>query len=335
LSSIDVSVVIPIYNERDNIEPLHLALTSVFASLARKGRSYEIVFADDGSTDGSDRKLEALAEADPLVKVVHLKRNYGQTAALMAAIQFSSGDIIVSMDGDQQNDPADIPHLLETLDDGYDVVSGWRVNRREGVDRRLPSRVANWMISKVSGVPLHDYGCTLKAYRRRVLENVRLYGEMHRFVPIYAAWEGARVTEIPVSHRARQFGVSKYGLGRVPRVLLDLLVIRFLGNAFDRPIQFFGRAGLVTFLFAVLAGLWAFYLKFFEGVSFILTPLPMLVVMLVLVGLIFIMIGLLGEIQSRIYYESQNKRPFAVRETRNILQLTEDGNRIDHARKPL
>lgn len=331
----NISVVIPIYNERENIVPLHKALTAVFTALKSIDMSYEIVFANDGSSDGSDRELDALAQADPRVKVVHLKRNYGQTAALMAAIQFSSGEVVISMDGDQQNDPADIPHLLETLEDGYDVVSGWRVNRKEGVDRRLPSRIANWMISKVSGVSLHDYGCTLKAYRRGVLENVRLYGEMHRFIPIYAAWEGGRVTEVPVAHHSRQFGVSKYGLGRVPRVLLDLLVIRFLGSAFDRPIQFFGRAGLMTFFLAFLAGLWALYLKFFQGVSFILTPLPMLVTMLVLVGLIFIMMGLLGEIQSRIYYESQNKRPFAVRETRNLLQLADEPNKSVNANGPL
>lgn len=330
-----ISIVIPIYNERENIDPLYRALTAALTALSSIENSYEIVFANDGSADGSDRELDALAQTDPKVKVIHLKRNYGQTAALMAAIQFSSGEIIISMDGDQQNDPADIPHLLETLDQGYDVVSGWRVNRKEGVNRRLPSRIANWLISKVSGVPLHDYGCTLKAYRRQTLADVRLYGEMHRFIPIYAAWEGGRVTEIPVTHHDRKFGTTNYGLARAPRVLLDLLVIRFLGSAIDRPIQFFGLAGLLTFLFAVLAGLWALYLKVFEGVSFILTPLPLLVVMLVLVGFVFIMIGLLGEIQSRIYYESQGKRPFSVRDTRNLQQSAGESNESANANGPL
>jgi dolichol-phosphate mannosyltransferase len=227
------------------------------------------------------------------------------------------------MDGDLQNDPQDIPRLIEKLEEGYDVVSGWRVTRTEGMDRRLPSRVANWMISKVSGVKLHDYGCTLKAYRRRFLENVRLYGEMHRFVPVYAAWEGGSVTEIPVVHHPRLHGRSKYGLGRAPRVLLDLLVIRFLARSLDRPIQFFGRAGLYSFVLAFLAGSYALYLKLIEGVSFILTPLPVLVALLGLTGLMFVMMGLLAEIQSRVYFESQNKLPYAVRTTRNLLTVVD------------
>jgi dolichol-phosphate mannosyltransferase len=227
------------------------------------------------------------------------------------------------MDGDLQNDPQDIPRLIEKLEEGYDVVSGWRVDRTEGMDRRLPSRIANWMISKVSGVKLHDYGCTLKAYRRRFLENVRLYGEMHRFVPVYAAWEGGSVTEIPVAHHPRLHGRSKYGLGRAPRVLLDLLVIRFLARSLDRPIQFFGRAGLYSFALAFIAGSYAIYLKVVEGVSFILTPLPVLVALLGLTGLMFVMMGLLAEIQSRIYFESQDKLPYAVRTTRNLLTVVD------------
>ena len=315
-----VSVIIPIYNERENIDALYMQLHPVLNAL---DGSHEVVFVNDGSTDGSDTVLDALAALDRTVKVVHLRRNYGQTAAMMAAIRYSSGEIIVPMDGDLQNDPNDIPRLIEKLEQGYDVVSGWRVDRKEGMDRRLPSRIANWMISKVSGVKLHDYGCTLKAYRRRFLENVRLYGEMHRFVPVYAAWEGGNVTELPVAHHPRLHGKSKYGIGRAPRVLLDLLVIRFLARSLDRPIQFFGRAGLYSFAVAMLAGGYALYLKIVDGVSFILTPLPALVVMLALIGLMFVMIGLLAEIQSRVYFESQHKLPFTVRTTRNLLTVVD------------
>jgi len=315
-----ISVIIPIYNERENIDALYMQLHPVLRGL---DASHEIVFVNDGSTDGSAAELDALAALDRAVKVVHLRRNYGQTAAMMAAIQYSSGEIIVPMDGDLQNDPQDIPRLIEKLEEGYDVVSGWRVTRTEGMDRRLPSRIANWMISKVSGVKLHDYGCTLKAYRRRFLENVRLYGEMHRFVPVYAAWEGGSVTEIPVVHHPRLHGRSKYGLGRAPRVLLDLLVIRFLARSLDRPIQFFGRAGLYSFALAFIAGAYALYLKLVEGVSFILTPLPVLVALLGLTGLMFVMMGLLAEIQSRVYFESQNKLPYAVRTTRNLLTVVD------------
>lgn len=317
-----ISVIVPIYNERDNLDGLHDGLVPVLDGL---GHPYEVVLANDGSTDGSASKLDGLAQRNRAIKVIHLRRNYGQTAAMMAAIQYSSGDVIVPMDGDLQNDPADIPKLIETLEQGYDVVSGWRVDRKEGMDRRLPSRMANWLISKVSGVPLHDYGCTLKAYRRRAIENVRLYGEMHRFIPVYAAWEGADVTEIPVAHRPRRHGASKYGLGRAPRVLLDLLVIRFLDRSLDRPIQFFGRAGIYSLCLALSAGLWAVYLKIFDDVSFILTPLPILVVMLALVGLIFVMMGLLAEIQSRIYFEAQDKLPFSVRATRNVFKVAPVG----------
>jgi dolichol-phosphate mannosyltransferase len=315
-----ISVIIPIYNERENVDALYMQLHPVLRGL---DASHEIVFVNDGSTDGSAAELDALAALDRAVKVVHLRRNYGQTAAMMAAIQYSTGEIIVPMDGDLQNDPQDIPRLIEKLEEGYDVVSGWRVDRTEGMDRRLPSRIANWMISKVSGVTLHDYGCTLKAYRRRFLENVRLYGEMHRFVPVYAAWEGGSVTELPVAHHPRLHGRSKYGLGRAPRVLLDLLVIRFLARSLDRPIQFFGRAGLYSFALAFIAGSYAIYLKVVEGVSFILTPLPVLVALLGLTGLMFVMMGLLAEIQSRIYFESQDKLPYAVRTTRNLLTVVD------------
>lgn len=312
-----LSVIIPVYNERDNVLPLYDRLRPVLSQLAL---SCEILFINDGSQDGTDKELDSLAEQDPLVKVVHLRRNRGQTAAMMAGIQFSSGDVIVPMDGDMQNDPGDIPRLLEKLAEGYDVVSGYRKDRKDNWVRVLPSRIANRLISQISGVRLNDYGCTLKAYRRGFVENIRLYGEMHRFIPIYAAWEGGRVTEIPVAHFSRQHGASKYGLNRIPRVILDLLVIRFLEIGFDRPIQFFGRIGIFAFLLSLLAGFWAVYLKYVQNTSFIQTPLPMLVVLLWLSGMIFIMMGLLGEVLSRIYYEAQNKFPFGAVTLKNIDQ---------------
>ena len=311
-----ISIVVPVLNEEDSLGPLYDALVPVLGGL---DADYEIIFVNDGSTDRSAAILDRLAEANARVKVLHLRRNYGQTAALMAAIQHSAGDIIVPMDGDLQNDPADIPRLIAKLDEGYDVVSGWRQDRRDRtLSRRLPSRLANRLASRISGVHLHDYGCTLKAYRRSVIENVKLYGEMHRFIPIYAAWQGGRVAELPVRHHARRHGTSKYGISRAPRVLLDLIVIRFLDRALDRPIQFFGPVGLVSIFLALLAGLYALYLKIFENTSFIETPLPLLVALLALVGLLCIFMGLLAELQTRTYYEAQGKQPYVVASKRNL-----------------
>jgi glycosyltransferase involved in cell wall biosynthesis len=311
-----LSIVVPVLNEVESIESLHDQLKPVLDGI---DADYEIIFVNDGSTDGSAEILDRLAERDARVKVLHLRRNYGQTAALMAAIQHSSGDVLVPMDGDLQNDPADIPLLLAKLDEGYDVVSGWRQDRQDrGLSRKLPSRLANRLASRISGVHLHDYGCTLKAYRRSVIENVRLYGEMHRFIPIYAAWQGGRVAELPVRHHARRHGMSKYGLSRAPRVLLDLIVIRFLDRALDRPIQFFGPIGLVSIFLAFLVGLWAVYLKIFEDTSFIKTPLPLLVALLAFVGLICILMGLLAELQTRTYYEAQGKHAYVVARKRNL-----------------
>ena len=268
----DISVVIPVYNEADALPELYRALA---ATLDRLSQSAEIIFADDGSRDGSAAALDGFAEGDPRVRVLHLSRNYGQTAALMAAIQNSTGDVIIPMDGDGQNDPADIPRLIAKLAEGYDVVSGWRTARHDALTRRLPSVVANRLISALLHVPLHDYGCTLKAYRREVVEDVRLYGEMHRFIPIYAAWEGARVTELAVTHHPRRFGHSKYGIGRVARVLLDLLIVYFIDRAFDRPIQFFGKLGLGFLVLSVAIFGWAVVLKYASDVTLIQTPLPL------------------------------------------------------------
>ena len=307
----DISIVIPVFNEIEALAPLCGGIESILANLPQ---SSEIVFSDDGSTDGSSERLDQLALMNPRVRVVHLRRNYGQTAALMAAIQHSAGDIVISMDADGQNDPADITQLLAKIAEGYDVVSGWRKKRDDRMlTRRLPSDVANFLISRLFGVPLHDYGCTLKAYRRDVIEDVRLYGEMHRFIPIYAAWEGARVSEIPVTHHARRFGQSKYGFGRVSRVLLDILILYFMDRAIDRPIQFFGKFGIAFLVGSVLIFCWALILKFGYGVYLIQTPLPLLAATTGLSGLLFLFLGVLAEIQSRTYFEARGKPAYKVR----------------------
>jgi glycosyltransferase involved in cell wall biosynthesis len=306
----DISVVIPVYNEVEALPELHQALTD---ALDRISQSAEIVFVDDGSSDGSATVLDTLAHADARVQVLHLRRNYGQTAALMAAFQHSTGDVIIPMDGDGQNDPGDIPRLLDKLSEGFDVVSGWRTQRDDRFSRRLPSVVANRLISSLLGVPLHDYGCTLKAYRREVVEDIRLYGEMHRFIPIYAAWEGASVTELPVSHHARQHGKSKYGLGRISRVFLDLVIMYFIDRAFDRPMQFFGKLGLAFWGLAGLTFVWAVVLKFGYEVSLIQTPLPLLAATIGLSGVLFILLGLIAEVQARIYFEARGKPPYKVK----------------------
>ena len=306
----DISVVIPVYNEVEALPELHQTLTD---ALDRISRSAEIVFVDDGSSDGSAAVLDGLAHADARVQVLHLRRNYGQTAALMAAFQHSTGDVIIPMDGDGQNDPGDIPRLLDKLSEGFDVVSGWRTPREDRFSRRLPSVVANRLTSALLGVPLHDYGCTMKAYRREVIEDIRLYGEMHRFIPIYAAWEGASVTELPVSHHARQHGKSKYGLGRISRVFLDLVIMYFIDRAFDRPMQFFGKLGLAFWGLAGLTFVWAVVLKFGYEVSLIQTPLPLLAATIGLSGVLFILLGLIAEVQARIYFEARGKPPYKVK----------------------
>jgi len=307
----EISVLIPVYNEEAALPDLYRALA---ATLDQLPQAAEIIFADDGSTDGSAAALDAFVEGDRRVRVLHLSRNYGQTAALMAAIRNSSGDVVIPMDGDGQNDPADIPRLLDKLAEGFDVVSGWRIKRDDNaLSRRLPSVIANRLISALLHVPLHDYGCTLKAYRREVVENVRLYGEMHRFIPIYAAWEGARVTEIPVSHHPRRFGKSKYGIGRITRVALDLLIVYFIDRAFDRPIQFFGKLGLGFLVLAVAIFGWALVLKYASDISLIQTPLPLLAATIGLSGVLFLLLGIIAEVQARIYYEARGRPQYKIR----------------------
>jgi glycosyltransferase involved in cell wall biosynthesis len=315
-SDVEVSIVVPILNERENVRPLY---ESVISAMEGSGRRFEMICIDDGSTDGTGVELDAIAAVDRRIKVVTFRRNYGQTAATMAGFDHAEGSIIVPIDGDLQNDPNDIPALLDQLAQGYDVVSGWRKNRQDhAIRRNLPSRVANALISRISGVYLHDYGCTLKAYRRDVLEGVRLYGEMHRFVPIYAKWRGGRVCEMPVHHHPRRFGRSKYGLGRISKVLLDLVLIKFLADYQTRPIHVFGGFGLICFAISFLSGLLAIYLRVVEHTSFILTPLPLLVVMTFITGVLCILLGLLAEILVRIYYESRGKPAYDVKSRRNL-----------------
>lgn len=306
----ELTITVPIFNEEQNIIPLY---EKIRAAMDAIGHSWELVLVNDGSRDSSAALLDAIAAEDSRVAVVHFPRNYGQTAAMMAGMDYARGEIIVPMDGDLQNDPEDIGRLLEKLGEGFDVVSGWRKDRQDhAIKRNLPSRLANSLISRVSGVHLHDYGCSLKAYRREVLEGVKLYGEMHRFVPIYAAWNGARVTEIPVAHHPRLHGVSKYGLERIMKVILDLMVVKFLFRYSGKPIYIFGGFGVISILCGILAGLWAIMLKLLEGTSLIQTPLPLLSVFLGAVGVLSILMGLLAEMLNRTYHESQAKPVYKV-----------------------
>ena len=308
----DVSVFLPVYNEEPNLRPLHAKLDAALKAL---DRSAEIVYVDDGSTDGSLKILREIARGDPRVRVGALRRNYGQTAAMAAGIDAARGRVLIPMDADMQNDPADIQRLLDTLDQGYDVVSGWRKNRKDKmVTRKIPSMIANRLISWIGGVPLHDYGCSLKAYRRESLQDVRLYGEMHRFIPIYASWAGARVTEIPVEHHARTMGKSKYGLSRTLKVVFDLMTIKFMASYQTKPIYVFGSFGMLAFAISLLAGLYAVFLKIFHRADFVQTPLPILTIVMFAVGVQFLLMGLLAEMLVRTYHESQAKAIYAVRE---------------------
>jgi glycosyltransferase involved in cell wall biosynthesis len=308
-----LSVIIPIFNEEANISLLYDRLMK---ALQKAGRPYEILFIDDGSSDGSLEVLLDISKKNQNVKIISFARNFGQTAALSAGIDFSRGEILIPMDGDLQNDPEDILSLLQKIDEGYDVVSGWRKDRKDPFfTRRFPSMIANKIISFIGGVRLHDYGCMLKAYKRDILKNIRLYGEMHRFIPLYAHWIGARVSEIPVNHFPRRSGSSKYGMNRVMKVILDLMVVKFLLSYSQKPIYVFGGMGLFMMFGAFLSGLYALYLKIFKGVSFILTPLPLLCVLLLVLGFLSILMGFLAEILTRTYYESQRKPTYQIKET--------------------
>jgi dolichol-phosphate mannosyltransferase len=311
-----LSIIVPVYNEAASIPTLAERL---LAALDAIGAPFEIILVNDGSADASQAALRAVAEQRREIKVVELKRNSGQTAAMMCGIDHATGDLIIPIDADLQNDPADIPALLAKIDEGYDVVSGWRRIRMDTeVGRDLPSRIANWLISLVSGVRLHDYGCTLKAYRREVLDGVRLYGEMHRFIPIYASWMGAKVTEIPVRHAPRAHGASHYGMERVLKVILDLIVVKFLDRHMMKPIYIFGGFGLLCLAISGLSLIGALYLKYADHVSLIQTPLPLLSVMTFVTGFMCILMGLISEMLMRTYFEAQGKTPYAVRSRLNF-----------------
>lgn len=307
-----VSLVIPLFNEEENIEPLYARLKRALQGF---GVNYEIIMVDDGSTDGSFEILKGVQAKDPLLRVVRLRRNFGQTAAFAAGFDYARGEVIVTLDADLQNDPADIPALLAKIEEGYDVVSGWRVERKDPfLTRRFPSMVANFLISEVTGVRLHDYGCSLKAYRREVIENLNLYGELHRFIPALASWMGISLAEVPVSHQVRRFGRSKYGLSRTIKVLLDLLTVRFLLSYSTRPIHIFGSVGLLAFIVGIFLGGYLTYIKFAYHQDIGGRPLLLLAILLMVVGIQTVTMGLLGELIVRTYHEAQDKPIYAVRE---------------------
>jgi glycosyltransferase involved in cell wall biosynthesis len=312
-NNVGVSVVVPLLNEQDNIRPLYDQLTEALEGIHK----YELIFVDDGSTDGSFKRLSDLHKADTRVRVIRFRKNFGQTAALSAGFAYAQGAIIIAIDADLQNDPADIPGMIKKLYEGYDVVSGWRKKRHDNaITRLIPSVAANWLISKITGVKLHDFGCTLKAYRREVLAETRLYGEMHRFIPALASWSGAHICEMVVNHRPRTAGVAKYGLGRTWKVMLDLITVKFLGSYSTKPIYIFGGAGLTLTFGAFVSGLVVLYQKFISAQHLAMNrnPLLLLTVLLIITSFQFILMGLLAELLVRTYHESQNRPTYVIRE---------------------
>jgi glycosyltransferase involved in cell wall biosynthesis len=309
---VGLSIVIPVYNEAANLLELHQELT---ASGAKFDLSYEVIYVDDGSTDNSWQILRGLQEKDARVKLIRLRRNFGQTAALSAGFDYAKGEIIVSLDSDLQNDPGDILQLIRKIEEGYDLVSGWRKNRRDKfLSRRLPSAVANWLISRITRVRLHDYGCTLKAFRREVIKNIKLYGELHRFIPAIASHMGVAIAEIPVHHRPRKHGKSKYSILRFTRVILDTLTVKFLLTYSTRPLQIFGLIGLISGVLGFIISLWLSYQRLFLQISVANRPLLLLGVLLIVIGFQFITLGLLAEMMVRAYHESSGKAIYFIRE---------------------
>jgi len=311
----ELSLIIPIYNEAKSLPLLFDRVRS-----ALQGHDFEVILVNDGSRDGSIEVIREVCATDPRFKAIDFRRNFGQTAAINAGIQHATGDVFVLIDSDLENDPADIPKLLKKLDEGFEVVSGWRRDRWKGqfLTRKLPSLLANKLIGKISGVPLHDYGCTLKAYRRDVIKDVVLYGQMHRFIPVYCSWQGGRVGEIPVNYEPRRFGRSNYGLFRTYKVLLDLLLIKFLDKHMTKPIHFFGGAGFLSFLVAFLSFALALYFKLAGLKDFVQTPLPVITAMFFIIGLLMILLGIVAEMIMRTYYESQGKMTYTVKEKLNF-----------------
>jgi len=310
-----ISIILPVYNEKGNLEQLYSEIKAVLETLSFE---YEIIAVDDGSTDGSLEILTKIAQEDPKFKVISFRKNYGQTAAISAGIDVSQGEILIPLDADLQNDAADIPRLLEKMNEGFDVVSGWRKKRQDKLGRRIPSYIANALFSLITKVKLHDYGCTLKAYKKDTIKDVRFYGEMHRFMPALAFWHGAKVGEIEVNHRPRKYGKAKYGFGRLPKVVLDLLTVKFLMTYLTKPIHFFGWVGLVSLVLGFIAGIATLVFKFIYGISLRSTQLPLLTVFLIIIGIQFILMGLLAEILIRIYYEPKEKTPYSIKDKINF-----------------
>jgi len=311
-----LSVVIPAYNEEENVPILYEKLKKVLDSL---GEDYEIIFVDDGSTDGTYQRLKQLAEKDGRLKVIRFKRNYGQTAAMSAGFEHAKGDVIITLDADLQNDPEDIPLLLEKLKEGYHVVSGWRKDRKDPfLSRRLPSMVANWLISKITGVHLHDYGCTLKAYRAEVVKDLELFGDMHRFLPALTKRRGARITEVLVRHNPRMFGRSKYGIGRTVRVLLDIMLVKFLNEYINKPLYMFGGVGFLLLTLGLFSLFYLIFIKLFFEEPIGRRPLLILSVLLILAGVQLICTGLLAELLVRIYYRTKDTKPYVIQEKINL-----------------
>ncbi len=312
MSKVNLSVILPVYNEEESIQELHSQLKSALGKLKQ---SYEIIYVDDGSSDDSFSRLRKVAENDAHVSIIRFRRNYGQTAAISAGIDHAKGDVIVLSDADLQNDPADIGLLLKKINEGYDVVSGWRKDRQDAnLKRKIPSRIANSLISRVTGVYLHDYGCTLKAYRREILDSIRLYGEMHRFIPAYAFYAGARITEMPVNHRARKYGKSKYGLSRIVRVVLDLLTVKFLGDFSTKPSYMFGGIALSMFGIGIFSFIVSVFQKMVTHQMLHTNPIAIFSGMAMFLSIQTLLLGLLAELLMRTYHESQSKSIYAVRE---------------------
>lgn len=315
-NNIDISIVIPLFNEQENVDE---AYNQVKDSMSKIGVPYEIIFVDDGSRDGTLSLLKGISSADKSVKVVSFRKNFGQTAAMSAGFDYSSGKIIISMDGDLQNDPKDIPRLIGKIKEGSDVVSGWRKERKDAfLTRRLPSIAANWFISMITGVHLHDYGCTMKAYKKEVVQNLELYGELHRFLPALANIYGVNVAEVVVQHHPRKRGKSKYGLSRILKVFLDLLTVKFLLSYSTKPIRLFGPLGLGALFLSIVSGSASIYMKIFDGLNLNRNPLFLLSVILFFMGIQLISLGLIAEMNVRTYHESQNRRTYVVKEEINL-----------------
>ncbi len=312
MERIDISVVSPVFNEEDNVEELY---NELIISLEKTGKKFEIIFVDDGSKDSTFERLKRIRERDKRIKIIRFRRNFGQTPALSAGFDYARGEIIITIDADLQNDPSDIELLLKKIEEGYDLVSGWRWKRKDNfLTRILPSKIANFLISMITGVKLHDYGCTLKAYRSEVVKNIRLYGEMHRFVPAVASLLGINVAEVKVNHRKRKAGKSKYGIGRTIRVILDLITVKFLISYSTRPLQIFGLIGLITGGSGFFLGIYLTYLKLIERQAIGNRPLLLLSVLLIFLGAQFISLGLLAEMLSRTYHEAVEKKTYAIKE---------------------